>query len=214
MIKEKKFGELREFIATNSQNQGDPSQWRLKQELAGGGCVPDVGVYCINAARFMSREEPTEISATVIRPTNDARFKEVESLAQFTLKFPSGFMATCSCSYDTHRSQFLRIQGTKGWAELDPAFAYTGLQMRYRLLEGKRDTSFTPSIEAKDQFTEETDHMAECILNDKMPHTPGEEGLQDQRIVDAIYESARTGKVVSLTPPSGSVRGPEPEEES
>ncbi len=207
-VREKKLGELREFVSANSQNQGDPKQWRLNQKLAGGGPVPDVGIYCINAARFISGEEPSEVFGQVVRKPEDPRFVEVEASAQFILKFPSGLTAACSCSYDSHRSQFFRLQGSEGWAELNPAFAYTGLKARFRHKVSLHDTTLEPAIEAKNQFALEMDHFAECVTADRKPHTPGEEGLQDQRIVEAIYESARTGKKVSLAPVA-SPRGPE-----
>ena len=77
MIRGGKLGKLKQFVSTNSQNQGDPTQWRLKKALAGGGCMPDVGVYCLNAARFLSNEEPYEIQANVVQNKEDARFPEV-----------------------------------------------------------------------------------------------------------------------------------------
>jgi predicted dehydrogenase len=202
-VKEKKLGQLREFVSANSQNQGDPSQWRLNHKLAGGGPLPDVGIYCINAARFLSGEEPTEVFGQTVQMPNDPRFREVEASAQFILRFPSGFTASCSCSYDSHRAQFLRLQGSDGWAELDPAFAYRGLRLRLGQKVGKHNVVTEPAIEAKNQFAAEIDHLAECVTSDQKPHTPGEEGLQDLRIIEAIYESARTGRVVKLaTPPT------------
>jgi predicted dehydrogenase len=92
----------------------------------------------------------------------------------------------------------LRIEGTSGWAELSPAFGYHGNKRRWMHLEDGQDSEAMPQIEGKDQFALEMDHFAECILSDKEPRTPGEEGLRDQRIIEAIYESARTGRVVKL----------------
>ncbi len=212
LVRDKKLGTLREFVSANSQREGDAGQWRLNQKLAGGGPVPDVGIYCMNAARFMSGEEPVEVFAQTFQPAGDRRFREVEATAQFLLKFPSGFTATCSCGYDSHRSQFLRLQGTDGWAELSPAFAYQNLRLRVGQKVEDHDTSNEIMIAPKNQFAAEFDHMAECIINNKEPHTPGEEGLQDMRIVAAIYESARTGQRVRLDPPARRTRGPEPAE--
>ena len=96
MAKSGKLGTLRSFIATNSQNQGDPSQWRQKRALAGGGCLPDVGLYCLNAARFWSNEEPIEVFGQTFQPTGDPRFTEVEAGCNFTLRFPSGLLASCN----------------------------------------------------------------------------------------------------------------------
>ncbi len=94
--------------------------------------------------------------------------------------------------------------------ELNPAFAYHGNKVRTRVLIGEQDTTVEPTIEEVDQFATEMDHMSECVQKDLQPHTPGEEGLQDQRIVEAIYESARTGRVVKLALPAKPTRGPEP----
>ena len=83
MVKDKKLGPLREFVAGNSQNVGDPSQWRLNKALAGGGAMPDIGLYCLNAARFLSGEEPQEVVATVYRPNDDPRFQRSGGVRAF-----------------------------------------------------------------------------------------------------------------------------------
>ncbi len=215
MIRSGRLGKLKQFVSTNSQNQGDPTQWRLKKALAGGGCMPDVGVYCLNAARFLSNEEPNEIQATIDQPKSDPRFAEVEASCQVIAKFPSGFTASFNSAYNAHKSQFLRVEGTDAYAELNPAFAYHGIKMKYSRFdpEMKQEIAYEPALEEKDQFALEMDHFALCVQKGWMPHTPGEEGLQDQRVTDAIYESARTGRAVKLSPPAGPTRGPEPQDE-
>ena len=145
-------------------------------------------------------------------PKDDPRVKEVEERCVFTMRFPSGFLASCSTGYGAHRTEALRLEGDRSWAELSPAFAYNGLRLRTSTTEDGRDVVSEPSIEAKNQFAAEMDHMAMCVRKNVQPHTPGEEGLQDQRVVEAIYESARTGKAVKLAPPAGPTRGPEPME--
>ena len=207
-VRDGKLGKLRSVVASNSQNQGDPSQWRLNKKLAGGGCMPDVGIYCLNAARFLSGEEPEEVFATVIQPKDDPRFKEVEARCEVIGRFPSGLTTNFTCSYDIHRSAFLRLEGSEAFGEMDPAFGYHGSKLRFSKLEDGKEVEVAPSIEDKDQFALEMDHMALCVLNNQQPHTPGEEGLQDQRIVEAIYKSAATGRPVKIAPPSGPTRGP------
>jgi predicted dehydrogenase len=198
LVAEGKLGKLRGFVSSNSQQEGDPTQWRLKRALAGGGCLPDVGLYCLNASRFLSGEEPVEVMAQTWQPKDDPRFGEVEASCSFSLKFPSGYVATCTTSYDVHKSQFLRMEGTTAWAEMSPAYAYHGNKLKWSHLDGEHETEIAPQIEEKDQFALEMDHFAECILQDKIPKTPGEEGLRDHRIMEAIYESARTGRSVTL----------------
>ncbi|MBD8541875.1 Gfo/Idh/MocA family oxidoreductase [Oxalobacteraceae sp. CFBP 8761] len=210
-IREKKLGALKEFNSVNSQNMGDPQHWRLKKALAGGGALPDIGIYCINAARFLSGEEPTEVFGSIWSTPGDARFREVEESCQFVLRFPSGFSATCSTSYSAHKSQMFRLNGFEAWADMDPAYAYHGNKLRItRVVDGKDLTTEIPAGKTN-QFTLMIDHFASCIQQNKDVHTPGEEGLQDQRIMDAIYESARSGRVVKLKPPAGKTRGPEPD---
>jgi predicted dehydrogenase len=198
LVQQGKLGQLRGSIASNSQQQGDPTQWRLKKALAGGGCLPDVGLYCLNASRFLSGEEPVEVFATIYQPKGDPRFTEVEASCSFSLRFPSGYIATCTTSYDVHKSAFLRMEGTTAWAELSPAFSYHGNKLTWALVQDGGEIQFTPQIEEKDQFALEMDHFCECILENKKPRTPGEEGLRDHRIMEAIYESAASGRAVRL----------------
>ena len=209
-VREGRLGALREFTAFNGQLQGDPKQWRLKKALAGGGALPDIGLYCLNAARFMSGEEPVEVIGHTYATPGDARFREVEETANFTLRFPGGLIAQCGSSYGTHESKFLRLSGSLGWAEMNPAFQYDGLKLRLGTVEAGRNTVTEPSIEAGNQFTHEIDHMARCVIEGTEPHTPGEEGLQDMRVMEAIYRSAETGRSVRLDPLARPTRGPEP----
>jgi predicted dehydrogenase len=206
-VRDGKIGKVRSIIASNSQNEGDPTQWRLNKKLAGGGALPDVGIYCLNASRFLSGEEPSEVMAMVVQPKDDQRFKEVESRCEVIARFPSGMTAVFTSGYDVHRSAFLRLEGTDGFAEMDPAFGYHGSKLRFTKLMDGKDTELQPSIEDKDQFALEMDHMAQCVLQNQEPHTPGEEGLQDQRIIEAIYQSAREGRSVRVGPPSRPPRG-------
>jgi predicted dehydrogenase len=209
MLREGQLGRPRHFISSNSQDQGDPGQWRLQRAMAGGGPLVDVGIYCLNAARFLTGEEPLEVQAQTQQLPHDPRFLEVESAVQFQLRFPSGFAATCNASYDCHRSQFFRLECSDGWAELNPAFAYQGLCLRHGRTVDGTDQVTEAGVEAKDQFALELDHMSQCVVEDRPPHTGGEEGLQDMRIIAAIYESARLGTRVPLAPVKPT-RGPEP----
>lgn len=217
MIREKKLGELREFVSCNSQNMGDPQHWRLKRALAGGGALPDVGLYCINEARFLSGEEPVEVIGHTWSTPGDARFKEVEESCQFVLRFRSGFVASCTTGYASHKSQMFRLNGSTAFAEMNPAYAYNGNRLRISRVEGGKEQGQEQTseigVEEENQFAKELDHFAQCVRQDKQPHTPGEEGLQDQRIIEAIYASAKSGRAVKLTPPPGKTRGPEPEED-
>jgi len=214
----KGLGTLKLFSADNGQNQGDPNQWRQKKALAGGGALPDVGIYCLNAARYLSGEEPVEVFATTFSTPDDPRFKEVEEQIAFTLKFPSGFTAVCSSGYGHHQSRRMRLMGSEGWADMDPAFAYHGL--KWRLGRKSHDNPKGEDVTErqfpqKSQFAREIDHFSDCLRQNRTPHTPGEEGQQDLRIIEALYRSAREGKPVKLEAAKklDAFRGPPPSEQ-
>jgi predicted dehydrogenase len=197
--RDQKFGKVKLIELMNSQNIGDPGQWRLKKALSGGGALPDIGLYCLNTSRFILGEEPHTVTATIHTTPNDERFKEVEETVLWQMQFPSGAIVNASTSYGVHQARRYRCYGDKGgWFGLDPAFDYVRLQMEGSYAEGKKEIKLAPSIEEAQQFALEVDHFAQCILEDKTPFTPGEEGLQDQKIMEAIYESARTNKPVRL----------------
>lgn len=199
------LGKIKLIDMANCQNQSRENihQWRHLKALAGGGALPDIGLYCLNTARFLLGEEPVEVCASQYSSEGDARFAEVEEAILWQMRFPSGVRVQCTSSYATFTSKRYRVLGEKGWADMDPAFAYQGLQLKRSRIAADTDEFVAPGIEqittkVKNQFALEMDHFAECVVNGKQPWTPGEEGLQDQRIMEAIYESARIGKPVQL----------------
>jgi predicted dehydrogenase len=216
MARGQSLGALRLIEASNGQNNADNRQWRMIRAMSGGGSLPDVGVYCLNAARFITGEEPIEITARTTQPKNDPRFREVEDLCAFTLRFPSGVLATCSSGYSYHENRFLRVMGTEAWAGLDPAFGYDNLTMqigrRSGMSAGLEQRRWSP----RNQFALEMDAFADAITHDRIPLTPGEEGLQDMRVIEAIYQAAASGSVVRMAPSAklDATRGPPPAQES
>ena len=120
----------------NVQNQGDGEQWRFKRALAGGGSLPDVGLYCLNAARFLTGEEPVEVIARMFSPPGDPRYAEVEETVNFMLRFPGGVVANCATSYGMHESRLLRVHTPAGAISLDGAFAYDDKQLRIAHRDG------------------------------------------------------------------------------
>ena len=199
-LREKRFGAPKIIESVNVQNDS-PGQWRQNKTLAGGGCLPDVGLYCLNTTRFLLGEEPTEVSAMLYSTPGDPRFKEVEETVTFQMRFPGGVLSNNATSYGAYGCRRYRVNAESGWFGLDPAYAYQGLQMETAHAEGLVEDRTHPSIMPKDQFALEMDHMAECVLANRPPYTPGEEGLQDQSIMEAIYESAASGKPVAISTP-------------
>ena len=210
MIRDGKLGAIKQILSCNAQNESTNEQWRHRRALAGGGSLPDVGIYCLNASRFLSGEEPTEVMAQVYTTPNDPRFTEIEETVHFQLRFPSGLMAQCATSYGAHLSRFLRVNGVRGWAEMDPAFSYNGLKLRGSSLVDGVETAFEPNIREADQFMKEIDHMSACIATGTQPHTGGAEGLQDMTLIAAIYRAAESGRVVKVAQPTAPTRGPAP----
>ena len=230
LVRSAKYGKVRLIEATNTQTMSLPEQWRLKKALAGGGALPDIGLYCLNGVRALMGEEPVAVQAQVHSP-DDALYREVEETVAFTLRFPSGALALCSTSYGAHETRSLKVQAEGGAIDLQNAFAYQGQRLFVGHREGKAEARDERVLGAKNQFALEIDHMATCILENRTPRTPGEEGLQDQILMEAIYEAARTGQTVALKGPErrpsltdkekardqdakglDPTRGPEPEE--
>jgi len=188
------LGPTQVILADAGWNATDPNQWRLKKDLAGGGSLMDIGIYALNASRYLTGEEPTEINAMIYNSPGDPRFKEVEETVNFQLRFPSGVLANCTSSYGYFPQSHFRVVGTQGWLDMDPATWYRGLRMRI----GRKNSIEERELLAVDHFAAEMDHMSQCVMEDKQPLTPGEEGLRDLKLMMAIYEAAKTGKTVKV----------------
>jgi predicted dehydrogenase len=191
LARDKVFGDLKMIEAGFGFAIGDPTQWRLKRDLAGGGPLMDVGIYALQATRYLSGEEPTEVSAQVAT-TDPVKFKDVEESITWQMKFPSGVLAHCAATYKFNGINHFNVYATNGSYGLDPAYNYSDIKGQ----RGDRREIKFPSI---DQFAAEMDDFAQCILNNQPTRVPGEEGLRDVKILMAIYEAARTGKTVGLS---------------
>ena len=190
-------GKIRYVRSEHGFVQGDPNKWRLKRALSGGGSLMDMGIYSLQAARYMIGEEPIAVTARESTDRRDPRFREVEDMIEWTLEFPSGAIAGCQSMYSANQNHIL-LMGDKGRIELEPATRYDGNKM-WTGRDG-RETAITspPPGPGKTQFAGQLDHLAECILDGREPIVSGEEGLRDLRIVEAIYRSVREGRTVKL----------------
>ncbi|AMR27243.1 dehydrogenase [Hymenobacter psoromatis] len=216
LVRAKTYGQTKLIQMMNCQNQAHDQQWRHKKALAGGGSLPDVGLYCLNTTRFLLGEEPTEVSAQIYSTPGDDRFKEIEENVAFTLRFPSGAISQCMSGYGSFNAKSYAVHAETGTIKMDPAFPYKGLKQELVHAPGGQQVTEMPSNPDKQQFALEMDHLAECVRDNKTPYTPGEEGLQDQRIMEAIYQSAKENRPVKLTVGVGKTdafRGTPPTEE-
>jgi predicted dehydrogenase len=162
----------------------DVGQWRLDKKLAGGGSLMDMGIYALQAARYLSGEEPASVSAqqTIV---DRAKFRDIDETILFTLKFPSGVIAKCTSSYATDVNRF-EVATDRGRFGVDPAQWYRGIK-------GFRSDGKPFEFPAVNHFAAEMDDFAQCIREGRASIVPGEEGLQDLRIIEAIYRSAAKG---------------------
>ncbi|MDO9405359.1 MAG: Gfo/Idh/MocA family oxidoreductase [Polaromonas sp.] len=200
LIREGIYGRAVTISATNVQTSSDDAarQWRHKHALAGGGALPDIGLYCLNTVRFISGEEPVEVMAWQHSPEGDPRFAEVEATMSFMLRFPSGLVANCHTSYDAREDKHQRVQLNRATLDLSNAYAYEGQRLFIGERHGNDSGNTELTIAPVNQFAAEIDHLADCILEDRTPDTPGEEGLKDHLLMEALYESARTGRPVKV----------------
>jgi predicted dehydrogenase len=165
-----------------------PGEWRLSKKLAGGGPLFDVGIYSLNACRYLTGEEPAQIAAYASVIDQDGRFKEVEENVSWTMKFPSGIVASCETTYGGDMEGYYRVHGSKGWLEVDSAFVYEGLRLRADY-SGVQLDELNPARDPS-QFQAEAEHFSHCVQNGLEPQSPGEEGLRDMRYITQIYRSA------------------------
>ena len=186
------FGKVLFFQGLSGFRIGDPTQWRLNKELAGGGSMMDIGIYSINGARYMIGEEPEWVTAQETK-TDLEKFKEgVDETITFQFGFPGGATASCLSTYSMNNLDKFFLNGTKGFAEMQPSTGYGPIKGRTH----KGELDFPHQAHQTFQMEE----MSEIILNGKKPVVAvnGEEGVKDMKIIDAIYEAVRTGKKVDL----------------
>ncbi len=195
------LGELRLITSDHGRplKPEDPAdQWRMRRDLAGGGSLYDVGIYAVNAMRYLSGEEPVEVRAMHHTNPADPRFRDVEDLVTWQFRMPSGLLCLGSCSYSYHEAKRITVQGTKAELRLDPATDYYERRM-WISRSGQEETEL--NLRDSNQFAAELDHMAQCVLENREPKTPGEEGLRDVVIMGAIYDAARSGRIVRIEQP-------------
>jgi predicted dehydrogenase len=188
---EKVFGQVRLIESSLGYKTGDPTEWRLHKALSGGGPLMNVGIYCLQSSRYVTGEEPVSVTAQFGPITNTELFKEVEASIFWQLEFPSGAVCNSSSTYNCGVDRFF-ASADDGQFELSPGISYGPFK-------GKTSNGelHFPDI---NQQAAQMDGIGKFLLEKKpLPnHITGEEGLKDMKIIEAIYEAARTGKKISL----------------
>jgi predicted dehydrogenase len=188
-----KIGDVRYFISTFSQTLR-PGNTR-SDSINGTGPIFDMGIYCINASRYLFRENPLEVFAFSSRG-KDSRFKQIDEMESVILRYPDGKLATFTNSFGGASSDRYEIIGTKGTLSMDSAYGYIGeKEMTIKLASGKTGKK---TFKEKDQFAAELLYFSDCILKNKPIEPNATEGLIDVKIIEAVVESARTGLPVKL----------------
>ncbi|WP_019990327.1 Gfo/Idh/MocA family protein [Rudanella lutea] len=188
---QKVFGAVKFVESSDGFRIGDPSQWRMKKAMAGGGPLMDVGIYAVQGARYVTGEEPISVTAQFSAKTEPQKFKEVEETMSWQFRFPSGAMSNSTTSY-TAGVERLYASCEKGWFELSPAFGYGPLKGR---------TSKGPiEMPVVNHQAAHMDGVSKTLMEGKpLPdHITGEEGKRDVRLLQAIYRAAETGRTINL----------------
>ncbi|NDJ17634.1 Gfo/Idh/MocA family protein [Myxacorys almedinensis] len=202
VVKSRQIGEPRIFNSVFTQ-QVEEGNIRLEEEK-GGGTLDDIGIYCINAARYLFQDEPIAVFAT--RATNgEERFQEVAEMTSAILRFPGNSstgsnaerLATFTCSFGAAKVSNYQIVGTKGDLQVDPAYGAQGEITHTLTIKGEKEER---SFESHDQLAAEFVYFSNCILQNRDPEPSGKEGLIDVRIIRALYHSIETGDFVQLEP--------------
>src|SRR5690349_2647128 len=190
LAREKVLGDVKVIDANFGFAMGDPTQWRLKHDLAGGGSLMDVGIYCLQTARMLTGEDPIWINAAEVK-TDAVKFREVDETILWQMKFPSGVVSNSVSTYNANGLAGFRAATTRGWFGLEPAYFYGGNR-------GRRSDGPEINMPATDQFATELEDFADCIINKRPTKVSGEMGMQDVKFLMAIYESIKKGRPVTI----------------
>lgn len=206
LMQERAVGDLRLIRTEHSYRMGPttPDQnWRVSRALGGKGPMEDYGIYGLQAALYLSGEMPESVSAAAYRPAGDPRFAEFYAHVSAQLRFPSGAAAQIVTSYDSAGLNMVEARGTTGALVMRPATNYSGLTLA--LETGRERRELAPG-DPEVQFARQLDHLASAIREGTPIITPGEMGLRDLRLIEAIYASAQSGMTLRLNP-DATVRG-------
>jgi glucose-fructose oxidoreductase len=188
-----RLGELRIFNSVFA-NQVKPGNIRLSPVAQGGGTLFDIGIYCLNAARYLFRAEPTDVFAWSAN-NGEKRFAHCDEMTSGLMRFPGERLATFTSSFGAADEAMFEIVGTKGRLRMDNAYEFAKpIAQEVVIGEKKHRKRFAK----RDQFAPEFIYFSDCIRKNREPEPSGAEGLADLRVIRALDKSARTGMPVHL----------------
>lgn len=194
LIASGKIGHPRIFRSSFSL-QVTPGNIRLNPVSLGGGPVYDLGIYCINAARYLFREEPSHVFARQMSSPDDSRFAETPEMVSVIMSFPNEKLAEFVVSFGCQRTSSIEVIGTKGKLYLENAYSHSEDIECTWTTEEKRVRKI---VSKRDQFAPQLVYFSNCILNGVDPEPSGAEGTMDVQIIQKIHESAVTRQPVEL----------------
>ncbi len=187
MIRDGTLGNVQAIESAAGFNE-HAGEWRLNKKLSGGGPLLDIGIYSLNACRYLTGEEPEHLEGYCSVIDKDGRFREVEENVSWTMRFPSGIVASCNTTYGAEMNGYFRVHGSKGILHVEPAFSYQGLHLKAEI-QGQPPIDEPNPDKDPSQFVREADYFAGCVFNDTEPKSDGEEGLRDMQYMADIYKS-------------------------
>jgi glucose-fructose oxidoreductase len=187
--KDKPYGKILNLEAAAGYFDPRTDHWKQKKSL-GGGSMYDMGVYPLNATRYSTGLEPIAVTAKASTTRPDI-YKEVDETMAFDLEFPGGITAKCETSFGKGMNN-LQVNCEKGWYKLSPVQAYKGIK-------GTTSDGKVIDIPIENQQAMQMDNDSLAIMNNKRLIAPGEEGLKDIRVVEAVYKSVAEGKRVVIS---------------
>jgi predicted dehydrogenase len=194
LVQSGKLGDPRIFHSVFTMQVEEEENIRLGPLGKGGGTLYDIGIYCINAARYLFRDEPVEVFAASAN-NGEKRFRNCDEMTSAILRFPGERLATFTTSFGAAPQATYEVIGTKGSIRLEKAYEYVEPIEQTIVVNGRTSRR---KFGKRDQFAAELVYFSDCVLGDREPEPSGREGLADVRIIRALYESAKRGAPVRL----------------
>lgn len=170
---------------------------RMRPEL-GGGSLMDVGCYCVNMSRLIARAEPVEVCATAVMGETSG----VDETFAGILRFPGGVVAHFDCSFQTDYREWLQIQGSGARLDLHrpikPGTRLGEILLRQGETADTLAAATTITAPGANHYQLMVEDFNNAVLKGTPLRFPPEEGRANMQVIDALFESARTGRTVQV----------------
>jgi predicted dehydrogenase len=170
-----------------------PRKWLTDAKIAGGGPIADVGVHCVDALRYILSDEVVRVTASGI---SDQDSGDVEAAAVLSLEFARGTLGSVLVSTRAEYRTPLEIVGETGVLRAEDAFSVE----RPIEIEFCRGGNVVEKemVSNADAYARQVDMFSAAIEGNREFPVPGEEGWQNQEVLDAAYRSLKGGKAEAV----------------